>query len=199
MAPPELPGFVATMDPSDAPSGRACPLRAISLTVTRRRRWGLPCCVRLPVHTCCRQYPGGILESVARASGLLSADTPASRNGSLPHSPSRSASHVGTFEACTAFTCVTACMLAEPPGGPLTSECFYNKLAFVAPTATGWNDSCRVGLLSHWKSPQFTAHRRSLTTLPSLTRRAARSSFLAHASGYEERVAGPRYARPYMN
>ena len=53
------------------------------------------------------------------------------------------------FEACSAFTRVTACALAEPPnGGPFAPECFSPRRYLRQPLrfTTGWNDSCQPGL-----------------------------------------------------
>jgi len=55
-------------------------------------------------------------------------------------------SRIALFEACSAFTHVTACMLAESPEVILSIEGFNGFIASTAaPIATGWSDSCRVG------------------------------------------------------
>src|SRR5271166_2410353 len=77
---------------------------------------------------------------------------------SLPRKGCRVGLHIVLFEACSAFTRVTACTLARPPiRGPLyrrlqpfrhlhdCSGCF--RLERVA----GWASH-------HWKAPPFTAH-----------------------------------------
>jgi hypothetical protein len=65
--------------------------------------------------------------------------------------PSLSLSQVGSrvtrFEACSAFTHVTACVLAESPIVTLSIGGFSGFIASTtAPIATGWSDSCRVGI-----------------------------------------------------
>ena len=51
------------------------------------------------------------------------------------------------FEACSAFTRVRACMLAESPKVTLYIEGFSRFVtSTTAPIATGWSESCRVGL-----------------------------------------------------
>jgi hypothetical protein len=73
-------------------------------------RWGFPCCLWSPMRTCRRHYPGRF-------------------NGACPlvrlhcQRPSPCNSKVGScncfFEACSAFTHVTACTLAESLNDPL--------------------------------------------------------------------------------
>src|ERR1700730_673156 len=83
------------------------------------------------------------------------------------HSPSRVSlprygSQVGLcivlFEACSAFTRVTACTLALPPIRGTHSEGFsYFVTSIAAPVASGWS-SCRVGLTPTGKRRLCTAH-----------------------------------------
>ena len=76
-------------------------------------RWGFPCCVWSPLLACRRHYPG---KSDRTCSLVLS----------HRHRPSPKFRRVGScitlFEACSAFTQVTACTLAESPLRPSTSE-----------------------------------------------------------------------------
>jgi hypothetical protein len=76
----------------------------------RDHRWDFPCCVWSTVRTCRRQYPG-------RSDGLYSLI----RFHPLRPSPKsgRVGSCVNVFEACSAFTHVTACTLAKSPSDPL--------------------------------------------------------------------------------
>ncbi|MFH0981249.1 MAG: hypothetical protein V2A79_06905, partial [Planctomycetota bacterium] len=71
------------------------------------------------------------------------------------------------FEACSAFTRVTACMLAESSKTTLSiegSDDFVTSIA--APIATGWftlppwsrSPPCRVGLSPTEDARLFTAH-----------------------------------------
>ena len=58
-----------------------------------------------------------------------------------------------------AFTVVTACLLAEPPKAALYtrgSDEFVTSL--VAPIATGWSESCRVGIIPTEDRRLFAAH-----------------------------------------
>ena len=77
--------------------------------VTRLHRRGFPCGTRSPVRACRRHYPGG-------AAGCFA---PLAQR----HRPSPFLRRVGPritlFEACSAFTRVTACPLAESPCDPL--------------------------------------------------------------------------------
>jgi hypothetical protein len=68
-------------------------------------------------------------------------------------------SHITCFEACSAFTHVTACLLAESPKRPFCTEGFSDFVTSIAaPIATGWNDSCRAGLSPAEDARLFTAH-----------------------------------------
>src|SRR5262245_380477 len=79
----------------------------------------------------------------------------------LPHPVSGSAPTSLPFEACSAFTRVTACRLAAPPGGASVSK---------APTASSPPPPLRElpagatqlpgGTRTHWETPPFTAHNR---------------------------------------
>src|SRR5205807_1719673 len=73
---------------------------------SQTHRWGFPCLRRCPVQTCRRHYPGGTPGGIGSFPGRL---------GQRP-SPlcGRVGSHIVLFEACSAFTQVTACLLAEP-------------------------------------------------------------------------------------
>ena len=64
--------------------------------------------------------------------------------------PSLNLSQVGfritLFEACSAFTHVTAYMLAKSPKATLYTEGFGDFVTSITtPIATGWSDSCRMG------------------------------------------------------
>jgi hypothetical protein len=105
------------------------------------------------------------------------ATTPAQRLGAfLAHFPSRfSLPRIGErvglrnvlFEACSAFTHVTACTLAKSPKVTLYTEGFSHFVtSMTAPIATGWSESCRVGFSPTEKRRLSTAHaqKRTLTT-----------------------------------
>jgi hypothetical protein len=74
-------------------------------------RWDFPCCAWSTLPACRRHYPG-------RSDGICSLV----RFHSLRPSPKpgRVGSGISLFEACSAFTHVTACMLAESPTRPST-------------------------------------------------------------------------------
>jgi hypothetical protein len=105
----------------------------------------------LLVQTCRRHYPGGT------AGGIESFPW------NLRRRPSPSlcwvGSHIRCFGACSAFTHVTACLLAEPPYAVLCIEGFGSFVtSTTAPIATGWNDSCRVGIAPTEDRRLGTAH-----------------------------------------
>ena len=72
----------------------------------------------------------------------------AMRPGSLPHVLAGSASALDGFGTCSMFIRITACSLADS----LFSGAFYIEgsdqfiASLFASTATGWSESCRVGL-----------------------------------------------------
>ena len=72
--------------------------------------WDFPCCAWSPLRTCRRQYPG-------RSDGIYSLV----RFHSLRPSPKpgRVGSCVSLFEACSAFTHITACTLTKSPSDSL--------------------------------------------------------------------------------
>jgi hypothetical protein len=76
----------------------------------RNHRWDFPCCVWSTLPACRRQYPG-------RSDGTYSLV----RFHSLRPSPKpgRVGSCISLFEACSAFTHVTACTLAKSPSDSL--------------------------------------------------------------------------------
>ena len=66
-------------------------------------------------HACCRQYPGGNGRCSRRSLPDRWQPSPCGR---------RVGFRVTGFGACSAFTRVTARVVAEPPRRPLSSECF---------------------------------------------------------------------------
>ena len=101
------------------------------------------------VQTCRRHYPGGTAGcSLSLHFPTATAAFPVYTAGSAPASRS--------FEACSAFTHVTACMLAESPKAILFIEGFDGFVtSSAAPIATGWSDPLPGGNCTHWKSPPF--------------------------------------------
>ena len=87
----------------------------------------------------------------------------------LPRYPRRVGADVECFEACSTFTHVAACLLAESPKAARLSEGFDGFVtSTTAPIATGWSDSCRVGIgRSNRRScPGRLAARSESTRLP---------------------------------
>jgi hypothetical protein len=73
--------------------------------------------------------------------------------------------HLVSFEACSAFTHVSACMLAGSPVVIRYIRGFDGLVASsAAPTATGWNDPSPGGTCTHWKSPPLHGAQFSDTT-----------------------------------
>ena len=88
------------------------------------------------MQACHRQYPGGTLELVA-SRGVVPSPL---QDGGLPRIATGSAPTSGCFGACTAFTVVAACLLAEPPDAARGLEGFDGFVtSAAAPIATGWS------------------------------------------------------------
>ena len=95
---------------------------------------------------------------------LADATTPAGPVGAFVASSPRTAAcsefrtdrlpHLQHFEACSAFTHVSARMLA---GSPKAIRCIRGSgefvTSFVSPIATGWSDPSPGGTFTHWKLP----------------------------------------------
>jgi hypothetical protein len=88
-----------------------------SLTLADRRlvgtphhRRGFPCFTGLPMHACCRHYPGGIVGCICRSLHQRWQPSLYSRQVGF---------RIALFEACSAFTLITACTLAESLNDPL--------------------------------------------------------------------------------
>ena len=78
-------------------------------------------------------------------------DEEAERQGTL--------TRITRFEACSAFTHVTACRLAESPEATPSIEGFGSFVtSTAAPIATGRSESCRVGLAPTEELHLCTAH-----------------------------------------
>ena len=68
---------------------------------------------------------------------------------------------IASFEACSAFTYVTACILAKSLYMTLYIGVFSRFVASTpAPIATGWSDSCRAGFAPAERPCLCTAHRK---------------------------------------
>src|SRR5712672_4186239 len=106
---------------------------------------GLPVLRTLSLCTCCRHYPGA-------ASGRTASLTSPSRI-SLPRKGRRVGLRIVLFEACSAFTRVTACTLALSPIRDTLIEGFSHFVtSMTAPIASGWS-GLPGGVCTHWKAP----------------------------------------------
>lgn len=102
------------------------------------------------MHSCRRHYPGGSAGSFAPLSRQL---RPSPYFGWV-------GLRISLFGACSAFTRVTACVLAESPMRPFCTRGFGSFVtSATTPIATGWSDSCQVGFAPTEDSRLFTAHR----------------------------------------
>src|SRR5262244_273211 len=92
---------------------------------------------------------------------------------SLPRKGRRVGLRIVLFEACSAFTRVTACTLALSPIRDTHSEGFsYFVTSIAAPVASGWSGR-RVGLTPTGKRRLLTAHTPSGHSRPRCEGRAA--------------------------
>jgi hypothetical protein len=83
---------------------------------------------------------------------------------SLPRYGSRVGLRIVLFEACSAFTRVTACTLAPSPYFVTRFTEGFNRFvaSTVAPVASGWS-GCRVGLAPTGKAPPYHGARQERT------------------------------------
>src|SRR5262249_48242960 len=120
--PPELPGFGGTTSLSVTPVGPACPSRASGRRSRSPADRGFPCCACPP----CVDMPLPLPRRDRWVRSLMGRPIPPvslfANDDGLPHPVSGSAPTSLPFEACSAFTRVTAYRLAAPPGGALVSK-----------------------------------------------------------------------------
>ena len=151
--PPALPGFIGTMSPSVTLQCPACPSRASGWTSRSSTSQGFPCCVCIPdVHA--------VANTPAEQLGTRVARTPS--HGSLPRIDRQVGLRITLFGDCSAFTRVTACTFAKSPTVTLYTRgfsCFV--ISAAAPIASGWSDSCRVGLTPTGNTAPFHGARQS--------------------------------------
>ena len=112
-------------------------------------RWGFPCCVWSPIRTCHRHYPGRSDGAVRSSISIV---------GGLPCVTVRSAPAIIVW-ACSAFTHVMACTLAESPSDPLHRKlrklrCLRCRLDCYRVERT----SSRAGVAPAEVQRLFTAH-----------------------------------------
>jgi hypothetical protein len=109
------------------------------------------------LHACRRHYPGGTEWVLMSLLPHSTAAFPGKLTGRLPH--------LVTFEACSAFTRVSACMFA---GSPELTRYIRGFDGFVtsstAPIAAGWSDPSPGGTRTHWMSPPLHGAQFSDTT-----------------------------------
>src|SRR6478609_1380754 len=101
-----LAGTIGDGEPLRHPRAPGLSLAGIQLVIAAHAL-GLPVLRALSLCTCCRQYPGAAAERLA----LLTSPS----RISLPRNGSRVGLRIVLFEACSAFTRVTACTLAPSP------------------------------------------------------------------------------------
>ena len=117
-------------------------LAGVQLGLTPPNRMGLPVLRRLSVYThAVATTPAGSLDGVARLVQRYQPSPNYRRVGSC----------ISTFEACSAFTHVTACVLAKSPKVTRFIGVLQEKSLPLspAPTATGWNDQLPGGTFTH--------------------------------------------------
>ena len=125
------------------PSQSARPVsHELPVDPNRDHRWDFPCCVWSPLPACRRQYPG-------RSDGICSLV----RFHSLRPSPKpgRVGSCISLFEACSAFTQVTACTLTKSPSDSLHQRLQQSRcLHCCSDCYRVERTSSRAGLLPLW-------------------------------------------------
>ncbi len=150
--PPALPGFPGTTGLSATPQRPASPSRAAGWSSQPTTPRGFPCCVRFPcVHA--------VATTPAQRLGACFALFPS--RISLPRNGDRVGLRIVLFEACSAFTYVTACTLALSPIRDTLHRrvqpfCYLHSCSgcFRLERLPG-------GTCTHWEAPPFTAHARS--------------------------------------
>src|SRR4030095_13902277 len=114
---------------------------------------GLPVLRALPLCTCCRHYPG-------TATGIIFALSPS--RISLPQYGSQVGPCIVLFEACSAFTRVTACPLALSPYVVTRFTRRLQRFRYLHRCSGCFRlEQLPGGTCTHWKAPPFTAHARS--------------------------------------
>ena len=101
-----------------------------------------------------------VANTPAELLGALFARFP--KNRSLPRILGRVGFRITLFEACSAFTHITACLLAKSPKVTLYTRGFSRFVtSATAPIATGWSESCRAGFAPAERPCLCTAHEKS--------------------------------------
>ena len=95
--------------------------RGLPVEFTRLTTWGFPCCVGSPVSRHAVVItPVGSLGQIAHGSAYSNRSPCSPATAAFPSVSGGSAPTLDPFEACSAFTRVTACLLATPPCGVLS-------------------------------------------------------------------------------
>ena len=142
--------------PPCRPNTGSSPVQALTLAGCRLARATPPDrasrVASIPLfHACCRHYPGGSCRCMCRSLPDRCQPSPFLRLVGF---------RITRFEVCSAFTGIAARMVAEPP---LAARCIgvlqtMSLPPSSAPTATGWNDSCRTGFAPAEEWRLSTAH-----------------------------------------
>src|SRR3989337_1817462 len=144
--------FQRYYEPLRHPRASGLSLAGVQLVITDHAL-GLPVLRVLSLCACCRHYPG------AASGGTASLIHPS--RVSLPRKGCRVGLRIVLFEACSAFTRVTACTLARSPiRDPLSEGFSHFVTSMTAPVASGWS-GCRVGFSPTGKRRLITAHTQS--------------------------------------
>ena len=182
-------------EPLRHPSRPDLSLAGVRFTVTRRLRWGFPCCIRSPCPgMLLSSTPVGSLSRIRSWDGLFQPFPFSSASAAFPKPPKGSAPTSIVSRPHRKFTCVAACLFAEPPSGSLhrrfrrfrclhrRSDCFRLE-----------RPSCRAGLAPAEDPCLFTAHGGPQKT-PKNTRSRARNATVPRR-GPRERLQPehPRY------
>jgi hypothetical protein len=116
----------------------------------RDHRWDFPCCVWSPCLHAVANTPAGLMELVRSYR---------STNFGLPTKPGRVGSCISLFEACSAFTHVTACTLAKSPSDSLHQRLQqFRCLHCCSDCYRVERTSSRAGLTPAVDHHLFTAH-----------------------------------------
>ena len=106
-------------------------------------------CIPL-IQTCCRHYPGGIIECVYRSTSPATAAFPECQAGRLPHYP---------FRGLLSVHCSLRPVCSPSPIRTIYTGSFSHFVTSITvPIATGWNDTYRVGVSPTEERRLFTAH-----------------------------------------
>jgi hypothetical protein len=133
------------------PSQSARPVsRELPVDPYRDHRWDFPCCVWSPCLHAVANTPAGLMEFVRSY---------LSTNFGLPTKPGRVGSCISLFEACSAFTHVTACTLAKSPSDSLHQRLQQSRcLDCCSDCYRVERTSSRAGLTPAVDHHLFTAH-----------------------------------------